>query len=171
MWPRMGIKVVATCTEYMIAGVLIHLHLPANKVFNQLCIVYRLECTALTYHTTRNQICIISSYRSAWFMSHWPFKKAYAAMGKKGSWIRLSQNMKDLNQTGGSSTMGSLNSAAYHCSTSLNCNAKRYLFTYLFTDWKTWTITTKGVLNNFSTHLLVEDTTVLGVVLEDQWRE
>lgn len=52
-------------------------------------------------------------------------------MGKKGSWIRLSQNMKDLNQTGGSSTMGSLNSAAYHCSTSLNCNAKRYLFTYL----------------------------------------
>lgn len=37
----MGIKLVATCTEYRMAGVLIHLQLPANKtVFNLLDIIH-----------------------------------------------------------------------------------------------------------------------------------
>jgi hypothetical protein len=42
-----------------------------------------------------------------------PLKKAYVAMGKKGSWNTSSQNTKDWNQSGGFCTRGSLNSLEY----------------------------------------------------------
>ena len=54
------------------------------------------------------------------FPYYQPLKKAYAAMGKKGSWNTSSQNTKDLNHTGGSCIRGSLNSLEYHRNRLLN---------------------------------------------------
>lgn len=56
--------------------------------------------------------------RKVGFDFHPPFRKAYAAMGKKGSWRKASQKMNDLNHSGGSTTIGSLNSSEYHLRTS-----------------------------------------------------
>lgn len=54
----MGIKVVATCTEYIIAGVLIHLQFPANKaVFN---LLDKSEFRKIAFRITRNQVCVKS---------------------------------------------------------------------------------------------------------------
>lgn len=48
MWLRMGSKLVATWTEYMIAGILIHLQLPASKeVFHLLDIITHVRVYAL----------------------------------------------------------------------------------------------------------------------------
>lgn len=60
-------------------------------------------------------------------------------MGKKGVWNKASQKIKDLNHSGGSSTMGSLNSSAYHFRRSLNWRGKKI-------QWMNPLITTKRLI-------------------------
>lgn len=70
--------------------------------------------------------------------------------------------MKDLNHSGGSTTMGSLNASAYHCRTSRSCREQIFNTWHKTRSTDNWNLT-------LDWHLPAEGTRVQAAGLVNQW--